>query len=70
MVINMASTLSSKGHHVFIDQWFTNLHLIKDLGKHGVAVTGAINKNRIGLPENLATDIAAMSPKPKHDSKF
>lgn len=47
-----------KGYHIFIDNFFTSIPLIKWLYSEKTFVTGTIRKNRIGLPNDYKKKFA------------
>lgn len=43
----------NKGHHLFLDNYFTNLPLADFLYSKDTFITGTIRKNRLGIPKEL-----------------
>lgn len=53
VVMKLMQPLLHQGYHLFVDNFYTSMQLVKDLFQLGVAVTGTVSENRKGFPETL-----------------
>ena len=53
VVVRLTSPYYNQGYHLFIDNLYTSVHLIKHLFQHGVIATGTILQTRKDMPENF-----------------
>ena len=53
VVKDLIKGLENKGHVLYIDSFYTSIPLLRDLEKMMFGCTGAIMKNRKGLPPNV-----------------
>ena len=64
VVMNLIKSLLHQGYHLFIDNFYTSMQLLRDLFDLGVAATGTVSENRrgqellcwvahMGLPEGI-----------------
>ncbi|GBN58679.1 PiggyBac transposable element-derived protein 4 [Araneus ventricosus] len=52
-VVTFLTKNLSKGHHIYIDRFYTSVVLMKDLLKSGIYASGTVNTNRKYLPTNI-----------------
>ena len=52
-MVRLTSPYYNQGYHLFIDNLYTSVHLIKHLFQHGVIATGTILQTRKDMPENF-----------------
>ncbi len=53
MVKTLTNGLEKKNHHVFFDNFFTSVKLLKDMEKDGIYGCGTVRRDRKGLPPQL-----------------
>ena len=53
VVVRLISPFYDQGYHLFIDNFYTSVHLMKHLFQHGVIATGTILDTRKDFPANL-----------------
>ena len=53
VVVRLISPYYDQGYHLFIDNFYTSVHLMKHLFQHGVIATGTILDTRKDFPANL-----------------
>lgn len=56
VVMDLTRSLVNKHHHVFMDNYFTSLPLLRQLRSENIYACGTIRKNRKGLPTDLIPD--------------
>lgn len=56
VVMDLTRSLVGHNHHVYFDNYFTSLPLLRELKKAHVNACGTIRKNRVGAPNDLKTD--------------
>lgn len=49
----MLLNIINQGYHLFFDNFYTSVHLLKELLRKGLLACGTIIKNRRGFPECL-----------------
>ena len=50
VVMNRTKPLLGQGHHLFVDNFYTSVALVRDLFAKRVMTTGTKIKNRVGSP--------------------
>ena len=55
VVISLVQGLEGKNHKVYFDNYFTNVHLMKDLKEKGVNACGTVKPRRKDLPTFMAS---------------
>ena len=53
VVKDLTRKITAKGHHVYMDNFFSNPTLFEDLGKEGIYCCGTARGTRKGMPETL-----------------
>jgi hypothetical protein len=53
VVKELTSHLKGKGHHCYMDNFFTSPQLLVDLNKDGIYGCGTVRTNRKGFPPQL-----------------
>lgn len=56
VVKDLTAALAGKHHHVYFDNFFNSIDLLKDLKAQKIYACGTIRKNRKGLPTGLMDD--------------
>ena len=50
---SLTSELKGKNHHVYFDNYFTDVALLNDLADDGIYSCGTAWKDRVGFPKEL-----------------
>jgi hypothetical protein len=53
VVKDLTRKITDKGHHVYMDNFFSNPTLFEELAKEAIYCCGTARGNRKGMPENL-----------------
>jgi hypothetical protein len=53
VVMKLMQPFLHQGYHLFFDNFYTSVQLVKDLFDKGVPATGTVSENRKGFPQNL-----------------
>jgi len=53
VVTKLLKGLSHRGHHLFIDNYYTTIELMDHLQKQQIGVTGTVNMARVCFPKAL-----------------
>ena len=53
VVMRLMQPFLHQGYRLFVDNFYTSVHLVKQLFEQGVPATGTISENRRGFPANL-----------------
>ena len=53
VVMKLMAPYLNQGYHLYVDNFYTSVHLFKHLFEQGVPATGTISENRRGFPVNL-----------------
>ena len=53
VVMNLASSYLNQGYKIYMDNYYTSPHLLKDLYEKGTYSTGTIAAHRRGLPKQI-----------------
>ena len=55
VVLKLVEGLEQKGHHLYVDNWYTSPALFLDLGARGSGACGTVRINRKGLPDEITS---------------
>ena len=64
IVMRVCRPVYHKGHHLYMDSFFTSPDLCRELSEVGVGCCGTVRKNRIGIPELIKENANATNPAP------
>ena len=53
VVMNLVSKLANKGHHLYVNNFYSSVKLLHDLYKMKIEVCGNVRLDRRGLPTNF-----------------
>ncbi len=53
VVLKLAEGLRQKGHHLYVDKWYTSPTLFLDLKALGFGACGTVRTNRKGMPDEM-----------------
>ena len=53
VVLKLLDGLSHRGHHVFMDNFYTSVQLFKELEKRQIGASGTLRENRKDLPMSI-----------------
>ena len=54
VVADLARPINARGHHLYMDNYFSSPALSGELARNGVGAYGALRLNRNGIPEEAA----------------
>ena len=56
VVKTMTENLNGKNHHVYFDNYFSSLPLMRNLLQHQVYACGTVRQGRVGMPKDFTSD--------------
>ena len=50
---SLAKDVLGEGRCIYVDNWYSSVELLDELGKHSKNVTGTVRKDRTALPKDI-----------------